>query len=518
MSNKTKLNLNILFITADQWRGECLSRLGHPHVKTPALDALAADGVTFRRHFAQAVPCGPARACLYTGMYMQNHRSVLNGTPLDARHTNVAAEARKAGYEPALFGYTDISLDPRHHKIENGYGGVLPGMDPVCYVDSYSGSWLPRLKEKGYDTLNDPSLMFVPKKNYPGAEKKGKTFAPAVYAEEDSNAAILVDAAIDYLSARGGSPWFAHLSFISPHPPFIAPEPYHNMYDANDMPLPVRRATAEEEAAQHPWLEHYLYNQSATEYTFGAAPRDNLSLPDKELRQIKATYYGMMSEVDAQIGRLVHYLKQAGAYDNTLIIFTSDHGDNLGDHWALSKFTHFDQSFHIPLIVHDPSPAARQTDGTVVKAFTESIDIMPTILDGIGVEIPMQCDGYSLLPFCQGEPPQDWRQEYHAEFDLRSPYDGEGKPPLGLKMHQCMANVIRGERYKYVHFPTLPPLFFDLKKDPDEFQNLASEPAYQGKILEYTGKLLSWRMEHDDPALTDVHLTRQGSRHGMRSE
>ncbi len=123
--------MNILFITADEWRGECLSALGHPHVKTPHLDALAADGVSFRFHYAQATPCGPSRTCLFTGMYMQNHRSVLNGTPLDARHTNVALEARKAGYKPARFGYTDVSPDPRQYApgdyVLGSYEGVLPG-------------------------------------------------------------------------------------------------------------------------------------------------------------------------------------------------------------------------------------------------------------------------------------------------------------------------------------------------------------------------------------------------------
>jgi arylsulfatase A-like enzyme len=104
---------NVLFITADQWRGECLSVLGHPIVKTPHLDALAAEGTLFRRHYAQATPCGPSRASLFTGLYLQNHRSVMNGTPLDDRHANIARETRKAGYDPALFGYTDIGADPR---------------------------------------------------------------------------------------------------------------------------------------------------------------------------------------------------------------------------------------------------------------------------------------------------------------------------------------------------------------------------------------------------------------------
>ncbi len=509
--------MNILFITADQWRGDCLSMLDHPHVRTPALDALAADGICFKRHFAQATPCGPSRASLYTGMYMQNHRSLLNGTPLDVRHTNVALEARKAGYQPALFGYTDTSLDPRHYDVVHGYEGILPGMDSVCYLNSTAGPWLPHLKQKGYEVPDDPALMFAPQANYPAAENKGKTFAPTVYSADDSNTAFLVDAVIDHLSKQDDNPWFVHLSILSPHPPFVVPEPYNDMYDANDMPLPVRRATPQEEATQHPWLEHYLNNQSGSGYTVGADSRDNLGLSDQEIRQIKATYYGMMSEVDAQIGRLLDHLKQSGSYDNTLIIFTSDHGENLGDHWAFAKYTYFDQTFHVPLIVHDPRPVAQHARGTVVDAFTESIDIMPTILDMVGVDIPLQCNGHSLLPFCGGERPAEWRQEYHAEFDLRSPYDGTGKPPLGLKVPQCMANVIRGERYKYVHFPTLPALFFDLHKDPDEFYNLATEPSCQKLVLEYAGKMLSWRLQHDDHAHTDLHLTAQGSMQGMRS-
>ncbi len=513
--------MNILFIIADQWRGECLSALGHPHVKTPNLDALAADGVTFNRHYAQAAPCGPSRACLYTGMYLQNHRSVLNGTPLDARHTNVALEARKAGYKPALFGYTDISPDPRQYPpgdyVLKSYEGVLPGMVPVTHLTSGWKPWLADLKAKGYRIPANHLALFGPRPDYPGAENKGKTFAPASFKVEDSNTAFLVDEAIKYLSVRQDKPWFVHLSFLSPHPPYIVPEPFHDLYDAEDMPLPVRRATPEKEAAQHPWLEHYLFNQRGKGYTFGADSRDNLSISEPELRQIRATYYGMISEVDAQIGRLMDYLKEVGAYDDTLVIFTSDHGDHLGDHWMFAKYGYFEQAFHIPLIVRDPTPGARQARGTAVDAFTESIDVMPTILEGIGVDIPMQCDGNSLLTFCRGERPQGWRREYHAEIDLRSPDEIEMISPLGIEMRQCTANIIRGERYKYVHFTALPPLFFDLEEDPDEFHDLAADPAYQGRVLEYAGKMLSWRMEHDSPALTDLHLTPDGIVRGVRS-
>ncbi|NEO17624.1 sulfatase-like hydrolase/transferase, partial [Moorena sp. SIO3E8] len=107
------MTMNVLLITADQWRGDCLGAAGHPLVKTPAIDALAADGVLFRRHYCQATPCSPARASLLTGLYQMNHRVCRNGTPLDARHDNIARAMRRLGYAPALFGYTDTSVDPR---------------------------------------------------------------------------------------------------------------------------------------------------------------------------------------------------------------------------------------------------------------------------------------------------------------------------------------------------------------------------------------------------------------------
>ena len=509
--------MNLLFITADQWRGECLSALGH-QVKTPNLDQLASDGVIFKNHYAQAVPCGPSRASLYTGMYLHNHRSLVNGTPLDARHTNVALEARKSGYEPALFGYTDVTLDPRTQDISDGYEGVLPGMDPVCKLLSDGGPWLAYLKDKGYDVALGKEALMSPQQNYPGAENKGKTFPAAVFSAADSSAAFLVEEAVKYISACNDKPWFAHISFMSPHPPFIAPEPFNSMYEETAMPLPTRCATLKEEIAQHPWLEHYVLNQRGYPLTVGTESRDNIRLDERNLRQVKATYYGMISEVDDQFGRLIGFLKETGAYENTMIVFTSDHGENLGDHWAFSKYTYFDQTFHVPLIIRDPSSAADQSRGSLSEVFTESVDIMPTILDAISREIPDQCDGRSLLPFCRGEQAEHWRNEAHMEFDLRSPYDGEGPPPLGLKMNQCMATIIRGERYKYVHFVALPALLFDLQEDPDEFNNLADNPAYHDIAVEYAGKLLSWRMEHDEPSLTDYHLNQEMTlEQGLRS-
>ena len=153
---------NVLLITVDQWRGDCLSSVGHPVVKTPSLDALAAGGVLFANHWANAAPCGPSRACLYTGMYMQNHRSVMNGTPLDARFTNVALEARRVGYDPVLFGYTDTSVDPRTVPAGDPrtmtYEGILPGFSAIVHDSAGEGGvqWGKWLAEHGIDVPSVP--------------------------------------------------------------------------------------------------------------------------------------------------------------------------------------------------------------------------------------------------------------------------------------------------------------------------------------------------------------------------
>ncbi len=129
--------------------------------------------------------------------------------------------------------------------------------------------------------------------------------------------------------------------------------------------------------------------------------------------------------------------------------------------------------------MRDPRPQADAERGSVVSSFTENVDIMPTMLEAIGAEIPVQCDGASLAPFLHGAGrPDKWRSEAHWEFDFRDPADDSAERELGITMHQCTMNIVRGERYKYVHFTNLPPLFFDLKKDPDEFVNLARAASY----------------------------------------
>lgn len=502
-------SINILLITADQWRAECLSTLGHPVLKTPHLDALAADGVLFRNHYAQCVPCGPSRASLLTGMYMMNHRSVCNGTPLDARFSNIGLEARKLGYEPGLIGYTDTTYDPRVlpelDPSRERYSNVMPGF--VQFVPGSEGGhigaapWLRDLATKGYEIPGCGRTIYDPVPDYPGAEQRGPTYAPPIFRAEDSDTAFMVDRSIEAMTMPTRSPWFLHLSLLRPHPPFIAPEPYNAMYHPDEVPEFRRASTPESEAESHPYAAYMQRHHLGHE---GLDPTTHPNV-EPAMRQLRATYYGLMSEVDHNIGRIIAALKASGEYDNTMIVFASDHGEQLWDHWVLGKGSHFDQSVQIPLIIRAPGSFAEEGRGRVVEAFTENIDVMPTILDMLGCEVPLQCDGRSLTPFLAGDAPDDWRQEVHWEIDFRDVLNGKPEQEMGLRLDACSLCVLRDRRYKYVHFTALPPLLYDIAADPNELANLAGDPAHAGVVAEYAQKMLSWRMAYAERTLTGLY-------------
>ena len=508
---------NLLLITADQWRGDCLSVVGHPTVDTPHLDMLAADAVVFRNHFTQCLPCAPSRASLYTGTYLQNHRVIENGVPLDHRHTNIALELKKAGYETVLVGYTDTAPDPRVYEpgdpeLKN-CKRILPGFDRYLGMSSLflPDHWAKWLQERGYpipENLSD--LYYKPVERYPGIENRGKTFAPAPYPKELSDTAFLTDQAENYLRSSGERPWFLHLSYFKPHRPYLAPEPYNRMFHPDDVPQFKRAPTLSDEAKQHPFLA-YLLDQGLKRgyYTADIFPRDELSM-----RQLRATYYGLMAEIDDNIGRIIALLKVIGQYENTVIIFLSDHGAQLGDHHLMMPEGYFDQSVHIPLIIRMPGDNNQRQKGAVIDNFTEIVDLLPTVLDILGVEIPRQCDGESLTPFLLGQTPATWRTEVHWEIDFRYIDKSAGYAPpsiaLNISSDVCLFNVIRDENYKYVHFASLPPLLFNLKQDSNELHNLAPVSNYRDLILEYSQKLLVWRMMNDERTLTDTIVTPDG--------
>ncbi|MBI1383653.1 MAG: sulfatase-like hydrolase/transferase [Rhizobiales bacterium] len=500
----------VLLITFDQWRADALSLAGHRHALTPNIDAFAAEAVAFENHFTASAPCGPSRATLLTGLYPFNHRSVRNGTPLDARHTNLALQVRDRGLTPYLFGYTDTSLDPRTRPPGDPalrvYESVLDGFEIGCRMSGAAvpmNEWAAHLARRGHAIpANHPDLLYGL-----GALAAGEPVSrrPAFYRAEDSDTAFLAGRICDFLLVAGGYDWLVHASFLRPHPPLIAPAPYNTAVDPADIALPVREPDRAAAVASHPFLAYWLEVVQASPSFFQKNFNPDRLTPD-DIRLMRAVYFGLIQECDANFGRMIDALKETGLYDETLIVLTSDHGEMLGDHWMWGKGGYFDASYRIPLLVRDPLRSAHA--GRRVRAFTESVDVAPTIIDWLGGTPPVSWDGRSLLPFLSGDTPP-WRDAVFWEYDFREPVTRAAERHLGLTSAHCVLNVLRDEKGKYVHFNGLPPLFFDLAAGPDELEPSRAALA-DGRAADYCARLLSRRMTHAERVLVDTLLTPDG--------
>lgn len=226
---------NVLLIVTDQFRGDLLddSPLGQT-AQLPVLRKLMQDAVTFARHFTVATPCGPSRASLLTGQYAMNHRAARNGTPLRHDTPNLATEARKGGYDPLLFGYTDSAQDPRVMDAEDPrlqtFEELMPGFTEALRMrmESDDQVWRDHLAAKGVQLAPFPDCY---------RPIGGKLTDPPAYSAEYSDTAFLTDRFIEYVrNADAG--WFATLTYVRPHPPFVAPEPYNKLFSPADIPPP----------------------------------------------------------------------------------------------------------------------------------------------------------------------------------------------------------------------------------------------------------------------------------------
>ena len=499
---------NVLLIVVDQWRADFVPALGAGFMRTPNLDRLCREGVTFRNHVTNAVPCGPARASLLTGLYLMNHRAVQNTVPLDARHTNLGKQLRLIGYDPALIGYTTTTPDPRTTGPRDPrfttLGDLMDGFRSVGAFEPNMDGYFGWLAHQGYKLPPRREDIWLPE----GEDAvPGVTDRPCRIPAELSDSTFFTERALAYLKGRADRPWFLHLGYYRPHPPFIAPAPYHAMYAPSDMPAPIRRERWEDEAAQHPLMQFYLRGISQGSFFRGAGGAAT-ALEEGAIRQMRATYAGLITEIDDCLGRVFAYLEETGQWDDTMIVFTSDHGEQLGDHWLLGKVGFHDESFRIPLVVKDAGRSPRA--GAIEDAFTESVDVMPTILQALGGTAPRSADGRSILPLLEGPPPSDWRDALFYEYDFRDVHYSRPEGALGLSMDESALCVLQDQHYKYVHFAALPPLFFDLTRDPHCFENLAEDQAYAALVRDYAQKALSKRMRHAERTLTHFRATPQG--------
>ncbi|MEO1248699.1 MAG: sulfatase-like hydrolase/transferase [Pseudomonadota bacterium] len=496
---------NILLIYADQWRHD---QFGSPKSYLPNLEALAAEAVSFTRHYTQVIPCSPARASLFTGLYAQTHGVFQNRVPLDARHKTLAQYLRQSGYAPTLFGYTDTALDPRtlepgDPRAVPGYD-ILPGCDVGCHMPSDAPhDWLAHLRSKGlsFESIDD---VYAPDTSKPNAAG-GAGGHPARYQAEDSDTAYLTDRLLGWQREQEPG-WCALLCYLRPHRPTIAPEPYNSLVDPMSLQPPVRAANPDEEGAIHPFMAHQMEDGQAGEKTIEGLEGRVADMDERDWRSIRAIHLALMAELDAHLGRIFDQLKATGQWDDTLILFSSDHGEMMFDHHLCSQASWHEACAHVPLILRDPAPEARTQDGTEVSAFSEAVDTIPTLLDWLGRPPPAYLDGASVVPFLRGEPPTDWRDHVVWEYQFRDMQDAAFAKENGLDARDCMMSVYRDERYKHVAMPGLPSLLFDMQADPHEFRNLAAEGDCADIERAYMDRQLRHRIRHVDRVLAPTHL------------
>lgn len=512
----------VLLIVIDQFRADLLADGLAQLAPLPNLQALISDATNFEQHYTVTTPCGPSRASLLTGLYAMNHRAVRNGTPLAKQHLTIGHHMRRGGYEPMLFGYTDISADPdglhpNDPDLKN-VEGLAPGFTEIVRHRLYSpGSWIGYLKAKGYPLSENFDDMYKPVLQKTTASEFYPDGSPirskALYSSDDSDTAYLTNRTIEELSVRESADWFAMLTYIRPHPPLVAPSPFNTMYSPESLPAPKRCGSLEALRASHPFYDAH-FGAPSNHGLFYGFNGELERLNDHQVAELRAVYMGLAFEVDHHIGRVVDYLKDSDQYDDTLIVVTADHGEMLGDQWMWGKNAPLDAALHIPLIIRDP----RQPDsfGQKVSAFTESIDVAPTLIDWIKTDTVNKSfgsfNGSSLLPFLAGRTPADWRTYAFAEAEL-----GELKQTTQFqevtKLSASKANyaMLRKKEGKYVHFNGgVPPMYFDLKADPYEQRNIASNAKSSDALRYFSAMMLDHRMTYANHALSNSELTSEG--------
>jgi arylsulfatase A-like enzyme len=482
----------------DQLRFDYLSCAGHPHLKTPHFDRVAAMGVRFSNAYVQSPICGASRMCYYTGRYASSHGAQWNGFPLRVGELTLGDHLRKAGMDCWLLGKTHMKADAEGmERLGLAPDSTIGARQAECGFDAWArddGLWA-QGPDGYYDEKRSPYNEFLKTKGYDGENPwadyanagvtddqiaSGWMFRnadqPANIREEDSETPWLTTQTIEFMEQAKG-PWCAHVSFIKPHWPYIVPAPYHNMFGPDDVP-PARRHDVEREDP-HPVYGAYQNNKIAQ-----AFHRDEVR--DKVI----PAYMGLIKQCDDQLGRLLDHLEATDTLKDTMIVLTSDHGDYLGDHWMGEKDLFHEQSVKVPLIIYDPRDSANATRGTTCDALVESIDLAATFVDAAGDKVPDHIiEGRSLLPWLRGETP-DWR-----EFVI-SEYDYSATPQcvkLGLEPRDARLFMVFDGRYKMMHAEGgFRPMLFDLAEDPDEFFDLAKGDTHQGEIDRLYGMLAQW--------------------------
>jgi arylsulfatase A-like enzyme len=498
---KDRTARNVLWIMADQLRWDYLSCYGHPTLETPHIDGLAARGVRFQRAYVQSPICGASRMSYYTGRYCRSHGSTWNGFPLRVGEPTLGDHLRPLGVRSVIVGKTHMTPDLK--------GMEWLGIDPnspigvtiaQCGFEPYErddglhpyGPYDPDptyneyLRRHGFDSRNPWEEWANSAEGDDGEILSGWLLRynnlPARIPEEHSETPYMTSRAMDFMAEAGDQPWLCHLSFIKPHWPYIVPPPYHDMYGANQI-LPPVRSEAERET-DHPVFRAYQNSRICRAF----------SKDEVRMRVIPA-YMGLIKQIDDQMGRLFAWMEQRGLFENTIIVFSSDHGDYLGDHWMGEKDMFHDPSVRVPLIVYDPRPEADGTRGTVSDCLVEGIDLAPTFLDYFGAAPkPHILEGRSLRPLLHGDgKPAAWREYAFSEYDYGTRH---ARVDLGIEEKSARLIMACDARWKYVHCEGFRPMLFDLKNDSNELADLGDDAAHEDVRCRMHNAIFAWARQH----------------------
>ncbi len=488
---------NILFIMCDQLRADYLSCNGHPTLETPNIDALAARGVNFTRTYCQSPVCGPSRMSFYTGRYVFTHGATWNGVPLSVGEWTLGDYLRLLGLRTVLVGKTHMAAD----LIGLNRLQIAPDSDLGVLVSECGFEPFERDDGLHPDHVADPNLAYnryLRKRGYKGDNPwhdyanavegpNGEVLSgwsmrnahlPARVAEADSETAYMTNRAIEFVHEAGNSPWCMHLSYIKPHWPYIAPNPYRDMYGP-DQVVPANRGEDEREPG-HPVVNAFRQHEEGQSFQ-----RD-------EVRDcVIPAYMALVKQIDDHIGRLMQVLQEQGRLDDTLIVLTSDHGDYLGDHWLGEKELFHEASARIPMIVVDPDASADVSRGTTDDRLVEAIDMVPTCLDSLRADLqPHRLEGRSLLPLLRRhESTREWRDAAFSELDYTF---RQARLTLGLNPYEARAFMVRTAGWKYIYYEGFQPQLFDLNADPHELRDLGHSAAHANVRAELHERLFTW--------------------------
>jgi arylsulfatase A-like enzyme len=440
---------HVLIIHADQHRFDCLGAMKNPDVRTPHLDALARDGVLFRNSCCTWPVCTPSRYSLLSGQYVRQHRGQSNQCTLLPGTPTFANLLRAAGYQTKAVGkmhfmpaYLDVGFSELELAEQNGRGRL---------VDDYHRY----LKDHGLIDAVDLIDQEQPFRRL-APEEYWKTFGARVsnLTEKHHSTTWIGDRAVATLERWGPErPGLLMTGFIKPHHPFDPPAPWHRMYDSEKM-------TILPGWTEQPLPEDLRYNRGYF---------DNTTLTRAALRRVMAYYYATISQLDAQVGRMIEVLKRQKLYDDTLIVYTADHGEYLGFHHLLLKSNHmYDPLIKVPLLVKFPRS---RYAGTVSDALVSSPDVTATILAEAGVSGGPDMRGQALGPISAGK-----------------------QPGRSLVFAENGAYTMVRSRTRKLLYSSRPDrsLYFDLEKDPLELQSRIDDPAYQAEVRGMKDALLAW--------------------------